>query len=48
MITNKQDILDSVNILNVVQELTDIQLERSGSTYKACCPFHNEKTASFF
>ncbi|RMG92662.1 MAG: DNA primase, partial [Chloroflexi bacterium] len=32
----------------MVQELTDIQLERSGSTYKACCPFHNEKTASFF
>lgn len=25
----------------------DIELRRSGSTFKACCPFHNEKTPSF-
>jgi len=24
-----------------------VQLKRSGSTYKACCPFHKEKTPSF-
>jgi DNA primase len=24
-----------------------VGLKRSGSTYKACCPFHNEKTPSF-
>ena len=24
-----------------------VQLKRAGNTYKACCPFHNEKTPSF-
>lgn len=24
-----------------------VQMKRSGSTYKACCPFHEEKTPSF-
>ena len=24
-----------------------VQIKRSGSTKKACCPFHNEKTPSF-
>jgi DNA primase len=25
-----------------------LKIERSGSSYRACCPFHNEKTPSFF
>ena len=33
------------NIVDVIGSL--VTLKRAGSTYKACCPFHNEKTPSF-
>ena len=39
------DILARVNIVEVVSEY--IPLKRAGRNYKACCPFHHEKTASF-
>lgn len=38
-------ILDNVNIVEVLNEY--IPLKRSGQNFKACCPFHNEKTPSF-
>lgn len=35
----------SIDIVEVLSE--HLSLRRSGSTYKACCPFHVEKTPSF-
>jgi DNA primase len=34
-----------LNIVDYVQQFA--QLKRAGKTYKACCPFHNERTPSF-
>ncbi len=39
------DILSRVNIVEVISEY--IPLKRAGRNYKAVCPFHHEKTASF-
>lgn len=36
----------SIDIVEVLRRY-DIALKRSGSNYKACCPFHEEKTPSF-
>lgn len=41
-----QNILNSANIVEVIEE--SVRLVKSGRNYKACCPFHKEKTASFF
>lgn len=38
-------ILDKLDIVDVVSEY--IQLKKTGRSFKACCPFHNEKTPSF-
>ncbi|MCH5284920.1 MAG: DNA primase [Akkermansiaceae bacterium] len=38
-------IKDSADIVSVVQRY--IELRRAGYSWKACCPFHNEKTPSF-
>ncbi|WP_075603943.1 DNA primase [Saccharicrinis aurantiacus] len=40
-------IIEHINgdILTVISNF--IELKKSGTNYKACCPFHNEKTASF-
>lgn len=38
-------ILDLASIEDVVGDF--VTLKRAGSSYKACCPFHNEKTPSF-
>ena len=38
-------ILDVAQIEDVVGDF--VTLKRAGATYKACCPFHNEKTPSF-
>ncbi|EPP36995.1 DNA primase [Chlamydia avium] len=35
----------SIDIVEVLSE--HLHLKKSGSTYKACCPFHAEKTPSF-
>jgi DNA primase len=39
------DLRLQANIVQVVQEY--VPLKRAGRTYKACCPFHSEKTPSF-
>ncbi len=44
-----QAFLDEVLARTDLVELIDsrVPLKKSGSNYSACCPFHNEKTASF-
>lgn len=39
-------ILDSAQIVDVVSDF--VSLKRRGSNFIACCPFHNEKTPSFY
>ena len=38
-------ILDLAQVEEVIGDF--VSLKRAGATYKACCPFHNEKTPSF-
>lgn len=42
---NTIHLVSSISIVDVIGSY--IQLKRQGSRYKACCPFHNEKTPSF-
>ena len=44
--TPKDRIKEQLNIVDIISNY--IRLERSGNQYKARCPFHNEKTASFY
>ncbi len=39
-------IKDRVNIVDIIGSF--IKVERAGINHKACCPFHHEKTPSFF
>ena len=39
------DLIDRADIVQVVG--TRVQLRKAGREYKACCPFHGEKTPSF-
>lgn len=41
-----QQVKDANNIVEIISER--IKLDQSGTNYRACCPFHNEKTPSFF
>jgi DNA primase len=41
-----QQVKDATDIIQLIGER--IKLQRSGSSYKAPCPFHSEKTPSFF
>ena len=41
-----EKIRDTANIVDVVSEF--VTLKKSGSNYKGLCPFHNEKTPSFY
>ncbi|MEJ2060485.1 MAG: DNA primase [Gammaproteobacteria bacterium] len=40
------DLLARVDIVEVID--ARVPLKKSGHEYKACCPFHNEKTPSFY
>ncbi|MBI4706545.1 MAG: DNA primase [Candidatus Omnitrophica bacterium] len=40
-----EDILSRVNIVEVISAY--VPLKRAGRNFKACCPFHEEKTPSF-
>lgn len=42
----KRRIRDSNDLVDVVRSY-GLELKRAGRNLKACCPFHNEKTASF-
>lgn len=46
MMSQVQQVKDATDIIQVIGER--IKLQRSGSSYKAPCPFHSEKTPSFF
>lgn len=46
MSSSVDKIKERLNIVDVISSY--IKLERSGGNFKAKCPFHNEKTASFF
>ncbi|MBU3958367.1 MAG: hypothetical protein KKE91_00735, partial [Candidatus Omnitrophica bacterium] len=39
-----EDILSRVDIVEVISSY--IPLKRAGRNFKACCPFHHEKTPS--
>lgn len=46
MSTSVEKIKERLGIVEVVSAY--LKLERAGNSFKAKCPFHNEKTASFF
>lgn len=41
----REDIESRVNILDIVSRY--VEVKKAGINYKALCPFHSEKSASF-
>ena len=44
--SNVEEIKERLGIVELLESY--LKIEKSGSSFKARCPFHNEKTASFF
>ena len=42
-----QKIKDKTNTFEIIQLFSSLELKKEGVNYKASCPFHDEKTASF-
>ena len=43
---NIEQILNATDIVDLVNSY--VPLKRAGAQFRACCPFHNEKTPSFY
>ena len=41
-----QDLLNRLDIVDVIERY--LPLKKAGANYVACCPFHTEKTPSFY
>ena len=39
------DLIDRSDITEIIGKR--VEIKKAGKEYKACCPFHNEKTPSF-
>lgn len=44
---DKEKIKETANIVEIIQEF-GVKLQKAGTIYKACCPFHQENTPSFY
>ena len=41
-----REVVNHTDLVQLMEE-RGVALRRTGSTFKACCPFHSEKTPSF-